>query len=400
MIAPRDTDREEERLAALASYSILDTLPEEDFDNLTAIASQICGTHISLVSLIDDKRQWFKSHHGMDQKETTKGYAFCAHAIHAPNEVFIVEDAREDERFHDNPLVTGDPYVIFYAGVPLVNDEGMPLGTLCVIDKEPKQLSEIQINSLRALGKQVMNLLELRRKKLHLEEALTRLEEQNDQLEQFAFMAAHDLKSPLATITAMSQFLVTNSNDKLDSKGQGQLEMIQTSAIRLRTMVDGLLDYNTCLRSAAKKKEVVALDAIKKEVQDKLSLPDNCKITWSSELTTFDVNLSTLSSILVELVTNAVRYCDKELTKIAVTLTEQENEYRFSITDNGPGITLTNQGRIFKIFEVDKVPDRFGIVGNGIGLATAKKIIENHGGNITLSSEKGNGAEFRFSLKK
>lgn len=159
MITPKKHNNEEERLRDLESYSIIDSLPESDYDNLTRIASQICNTPISLVSLLDDKRQWFKSHHGLEISQTPKDYAFCAHAINDSNNIFIVEDARKDERFHDNPLVTGDPNIVFYAGVPLISENGYPLGTLCVIDNKPKTLTKDQILSLDALSKQAMNLL-------------------------------------------------------------------------------------------------------------------------------------------------------------------------------------------------------------------------------------------------
>lgn len=400
MIGPTEPENEKKRLEELESYSILDTLPEEDYDNLTAIASQICGTHISLVSLIDDKRQWFKSHHGLGVDETSKEYAFCAHAINDPNEVFIIEDAREDDRFHDNPLVTGAPYVIFYAGVPLVNEDGMPLGTLCVIDKEPKNLSEAQIISLRALTKQVMNLMELRRKKLQLEKAMTRLEEKNEQLEQFASMAAHDLKSPLATISGLSEMLLVNSGNKLDLKAYGHLEMIAESAERLRSLVDGLLHYNTCLRSASNKTSPLATDSLIRELSHKLSIPDNCRLTLQSELTSIEVNKSAFFEVLTQLISNAIRYGDKDITRIELGITERKDHYHFHILDNGPGIAPADHERIFKVFEVATLPDRFGVIGNGIGLATAKKIIENQSGFITLSSDKGEGAQFIFSLRK
>ena len=183
MIEPKEHDNERERLKDLESYNILNTLPESDYDGLTGIAAEICGTHISLVSLIDDKRQWFKSHHGLDAAETPKEYAFCAHAINDQDNVFIVEDARRDKRFHDNPLVTGEPFVIFYAGVPLVSENGLPLGTLCVIDDKPKLLSKSQIHSLKALAQQVMNLLTLRKKRLTLRNTLNDLEETKEKFE-------------------------------------------------------------------------------------------------------------------------------------------------------------------------------------------------------------------------
>ena len=152
-----------DRIEELNSYGILDSMPEKDYDNLTWLAAQICGTPISLISLIDPTRQWFKSHHGLDATETPRELAFCAHAINAPNEILIVPDSREDERFSDNPLVTGDPHVIFYAGMPLVSSNGHPLGTLCVIDNVPNSLSVDQIESLKALSQQVVRLMELAR---------------------------------------------------------------------------------------------------------------------------------------------------------------------------------------------------------------------------------------------
>ncbi len=168
MLKPEEHEKERERLQDLESYSILDTLTESDYDDLTAIAASICGTEISLISFVDNERQWFKSHHGLDVRETPKEDAFCAHAINDQENVFIVPDARIDDRFHDNPLVTGNPHVTFYAGVPLISDNGLPLGTLCVIDSKPKLISQSQIQSLRALGNQVMNLLNLRKTKLTL----------------------------------------------------------------------------------------------------------------------------------------------------------------------------------------------------------------------------------------
>ena len=169
MNKPKKHIREEERLIELESFSIMDSLSEDEYDNITAIAAGICDTPISLVSLIDDKRQWFKSHYGLDVTETPKDYAFCGHAIHNHNEIFMVNDSRLDDRFADNPLVTDNPNVIFYAGVPLMSENDLPLGTLCVIDNKPKELSENQIKLLKALAAQVMIILNLRKAKLTID---------------------------------------------------------------------------------------------------------------------------------------------------------------------------------------------------------------------------------------
>ena len=159
---------EQERIAALKSYDILDTLSEDEYDGITRLAAQICGTKISLIIFVDENRQWFKSKVGIDTTETPKEIAFCNHAIQTPNAIFVIEDSSKDSRFKDNPLVKGDPNVKFYAGVPLVDKDQYALGTLCVIDDKPQKLSDIQLDALRTLSKSVVNLLELRRGNLNL----------------------------------------------------------------------------------------------------------------------------------------------------------------------------------------------------------------------------------------
>lgn len=168
--------REHKRLDALKSYHILDTAKEKDFEDLTQLASQICGTTIALVSFVDKDRQWFKSHRGLGASQTPRSQSFCAHAIASLDEIMVVQNAKEDPRFQNNPLVTGDPNISFYAGVSLTNEDGYKLGTLCVIDPEKKVLGEEQIVSLKIIARQVMQKLELRRKVLMLEEINTNLE--------------------------------------------------------------------------------------------------------------------------------------------------------------------------------------------------------------------------------
>jgi GAF domain-containing protein len=131
------------RLAALRSYRILDTDPEQGFDDLALLASQICGTPIAFIALIDENRQWFKARVGFNLKETTRSVAFCSHTIQQ-TDLLVVPDALGDERFRDNPLVTGEPHIRFYAGAPLITREGEALGTLCVVDRVPRTLTDEQ----------------------------------------------------------------------------------------------------------------------------------------------------------------------------------------------------------------------------------------------------------------
>lgn len=162
MIEPPWMTSEPARLASLLRYAVLDTMPEVAFDEIVALASMLCGTPIALISLVDDRRQWFKAALGLDARETPREISFCGHAI-AGDDLFVVPDALADPRFADNPLVIGEPQIRFYAGAPLTSPDGHNLGTLCVIDRHPRSLTSDQATALRTLARQVIVQLELRR---------------------------------------------------------------------------------------------------------------------------------------------------------------------------------------------------------------------------------------------
>ncbi len=400
MLKPEKHKKERERLKDLEAYAILDTLSETDYDDITAIAAGICGTEISLISLIDDERQWFKSHHGLGVTETPRDQAFCAHAINDQENVFIVKDARKDNRFHDNPLVTGDPYLKFYAGVPLISDNGLPLGTLCVLDQKPKSLSKDQIQSLSALGRQVMHILNLRKTKLTLEKTLINLEEKNKELERFAYVAAHDLKSPLNGIMGLSRLFSENYSSQVDYKGMKILSLIEKSSNKLRNLIDGLLEYSRSENILKATKTQINLKSLVDGLTGLFVYEQNLMLTLKTSITDIELNRTALEQVLINLITNAIKYNDKEQVDIEIGVSESPTHYKFYVHDNGPGIALEDQEKIFDIFKIIGVKDRFGLKGNGIGLAIVKKVIENSGGSIKVASEPSKGAKFIFTLEK
>ncbi|WP_395051305.1 ATP-binding protein [Flavobacterium sp.] len=400
MITPEKYKEEDERIKLLESYSILDTLPEIDYDNLTTIAAEICGTPISLISFVDKERQWFKSHYGLDVSETPRDYSFCAYAINDPDNVFIIGDSRTDIRFHDNPIVSGDPNVIFYAGVPLKNENGLPIGTLCVIDHKPKTLTQNQIRSLKALSDQTMKLLDLRLKSMELKKAMIKLEKKNQELERFANIAAHDLKSPLANVSGLADFFIQNYGSIINDEGHEIIHLIKSSSNKLREMIDGLLEYSKTDKILNENKTEVNLQVLKNDISNLFVFKDNCSITFKSNIYSVKTNKTAIEQILINLVANAIKYNDKEIAAIEIEVVEEEFVYKFSVNDNGSGILKEDLERIFQIFEVLSTQDRFGQKGNGIGLATVKKIVEDLGGTIYVESEIGKGSKFIFTIGK
>lgn len=190
---------ESKRLAALREYEVLDSLQESHFDEITKTAALICESKIALISLIDSDRQWFKSRYGLDAPETPRDISYCGHAIMA-DDLFIVENAHEDERFVDNPLLVNEPHVVFYAGAPLITPDGSRVGTLCVIDNHPKKLNENQKLLLKTLSKQVINYLELHKKTREMNQRLCEVKAYKEGLDSFAIVMKTDIQGNITYV--------------------------------------------------------------------------------------------------------------------------------------------------------------------------------------------------------
>lgn len=393
-------DNEAERIQALREYSILDTSPEQDFEDITKIASEICQTPIALITLIDSDRQWFKSNHGLNVTETPRDYAFCAHAINTPNEILTVEDSRQDKRFADNPLVTGYPNVIFYAGIPLINPAGFSLGTICVIDHIPRELSEKQLDSLRALSNQAVKLLEFRKINKMLLESQKEIQTRNTELEQFAYIVSHDIKSPLNNIISLTAILKEDQREKIDKSGNQIITHIVNASLQLKSLIDGIISHYMGVNIVINDKKEIDVDALLKEIISLLDSRREFQITYSSDVRSVKTNEAAIKQILTNLLSNSIKYNDKQEVKIDISVTSTADLYQFTVKDNGRGIDQSQFSKVFETFATLGIKDRFDNSGTGIGLATVKKLIEKLGGSITLESDLGAGTIFTFSIKK
>jgi signal transduction histidine kinase len=400
MIFPKIPINEKERLEALLAYQILDTSPEKDFDDIVQLASEICKTPISTITLIDKDRQWFKSKIGLEFNEDPREITFCAHTINSPNQIMIVENALEDERFSDNPLVVGKPNIRYYAGVPLVDPDGFALGSLCVIDSEPRKLNNFQIMALEKLANQVINLLELRRKNFLLVENHNSLLEKYKDLEQFATIVSHDIKSPLNNIMMLTKLLQENNGSQLDNDGNQMLEYIFKSSEELKKLVDAILQYYKNENEFVDLTEKIRLNDFMKYVVDILDTKHEFEFILPEKNHKFYSNKMALGQILYNLVSNAIKYNDKPHGIITIGFEEQDEFYVISVNDNGQGIEESNFDKIFNVFETLGKSDRFKSKGTGIGLSTVQKMVQKLNGRIELKSEVGVGSEFIIFLKK
>lgn len=398
MIKPDFPQNEIERLSVVNKYKLLDTLPESDFDNITSLVATICDVPISLITLLDTDRNFLKSHHGLDIQESPRDISFCGHAILQNEDIFVIEDSRKDNRFIGNPLI--DQFkAIFYAGVPLRNNDGLALGTLCVYDHKPKQLTEVQKKALIILGKQVMNLFDLRLNNRLLDESKKELLERNAELSKFASHVSHDLKSPLANIISLTTFLKEEEGNVFTEESVEYINFIEESADSLKNYIDGILIHYKSNELLNEDKQTIALNDLFEEVK-RIHLLDDAHFKSNTRDKNVFINKAAVTQILINLVDNALKYNNSKHPEITLNYSENKNFHIFSVTDNGIGIAQEQQNEVFKLFNNNNQTDVKGNKGTGIGLFTVKNLVKKLNGDIVLKSEIGIGSTFTFTISK
>ncbi|QBZ98087.1 sensor histidine kinase [Flavobacterium sangjuense] len=397
MIEPKIPLNEARRLRILEEYQILDSGQEDEYDDITKLASEICESPISTISLIDTNRQWFKSAHGLSDTETPRALSFCAHAINDVD-MFVVEDARKDIRFHDSPLVTGDPNIVFYAGVPLIDKDGYALGTLCVIDSKTKKLNAFQEKALRTLSHQVLKLIELKKANFKLTTKNNLLKESYTELERFAQVVSHDIKSPLNNILGLTDLLKDEHCQIKNPEAKLYIDLVKESSEKLKDYIDATLRAYKNKTLLSDEKEFFHLNTVLKGCIQLLNPLNEFEINLPENLEIFNYK-GIFEQIFLNLISNSIKYNDKPKVIIDISVLTEEGYYTIIVKDNGIGIEEDQLENIFGMFVIlDKI-DRFNNKGTGIGLSTVKSLVERADGKITVKSTVDVGTKFILKFK-
>lgn len=392
-------ESEHERILKLDKYNILDTPPEHVFDRITRLVSQLIDVPIALVSLVDKERQWFKSKQGLDALETPRDLAFCAHAI-LDDGIFVVDDTLADPRFADNPLVTSDPKIRFYAGAPLRTQDGFKLGTLCAIDRKPRKLSDDQRQVLIDLASVVVDEMELR---LALKTSLHRVAhevELQSMKDEFVSTVSHELRTPLTSIRGTLGLLESGELGDLPDQVHHLISIANRNAVNLIGLVNDLLNIQEIESGSLTFSFGTFLpNDLLKEVCENLSgmaLQKNVTIACDAEECLGILgDRSRIGQVLTNLISNAVKFSSSGQT-VSVSVSETEGTLKYTVSDDGPGIPESFKKDAFKRFSRAKA--HYDVPGTGLGLAISKAIVDAHDGRIDFESHEGRGTKFSVEL--
>ena len=393
MVPPVIPSDDKQRLKELHSYGVLDTMYEEEFNDVVRLAARLCQMPIAMISLVDKKRLWFKAKIGINDVELPREISFCAHVVASDLNFFEVQDALQDQRFEDNPWVKEEPNVRYYAAVPLINKNGYKMGTLCVYDHQPNSLDEDQQYTLKILAKQVVKLLEHRLVNRKMEQQQEKLQVQMDLQNRILSIIAHDVRNPIHAVKSIIELsnrkvlAQQQANELMGMAGKqidGTLELLnnlidwgsmqmrgkgfETEKVHLRTLVSNM--YKTF--------EVIA------------SLKSNIMVNLVDEDLFIVSDINALRFILRNLISNANKFT-KEGVITVFAQRDQQNQIAISITDTGVGMSEETRHQLFDAEKYQSASGTGNEKGSGLGLVLTKDFVSAFGGTIRVESKLGKG---------
>lgn len=411
MVDPVNTMSEQEeraRLQALHDLDILDTEAEQAFDRLTRLASSFYQSPIALISLVDEKRQWFKSRVGLDAPETERRFAFCQHAIQS-DEPFIINDASEDARFCNNPLVTDAPNIRFYAGAPLIDDEGHRLGTLCIIDQKPRpEFDHAMAEQLVMLADIVISEFNLRQRNRQLAESLDEIQRGESARTEFLSVISHEIRTPLGAVVGLADTLRHSAaHQQLSESDQDIIAGMQSSSRLLMGLLDDILDMSKLdagkitlqpspmhLGSFVDMMRQVWAPAMQEKALDFTISRDAALPDW------LQIDELRFTQVINNFIANAVKFTDRGSVSLDLSVSQKDNraQIQVQVKDTGRGMTREERMRVFKPYEQANggIARKYG--GTGLGMAITRGLADLMGGQVSVSSIEGKGSIFSATL--
>lgn len=365
---------------------ILRSTPKEYFSEILFLATQICKAAAAGFVMNDGGELWVKNAQNISSDEILRYKELLARTLSMPEEKSI--------------QWTIEGQYASFAAIPIQIPSGSKLAVLCVFFSEQKELSQAEQNALKFLTDQVMRLVEFSKQKNEFERVKSALEQKYHDLEKFASVVSHDIKSPLANIISLTELLREENKENLSEETQQYLDFLEESSLSLRNYVDGLLRFYRSEKILQAEEEDVELEPFFQEITSLYTVDPAIEITYPSEGVLQKVNKAALSQIFLNLISNALKYNFKDDQQVKIFFKPTEEFYEFGVQDNGNGIPKEKHDQIFDLFTTLEGNDRSGNPGSGIGLATVKKLVESMGGEITVESEEDCGSHFRFKIKR
>jgi signal transduction histidine kinase/DNA-binding response OmpR family regulator len=394
---------EKERLAALRRYNIIDTLPEEEFNDIAKLVAYICDVPAAHVSFIDENRQWFKATSGFDAIEVPRDTTFCQYTI-LDTDMWVIPDATKEPKLIDNPNIYDGFMVRFYAGIPLTTTDGYNIGTICAIDHVVKNINEQQKNALRILARHVMSQLELRIKNVELDKQKKIAELAIYAKDSFLANMSHEIRTPLNAIIGFTDLI---AKTELNTTQKEYIENVQTAGENLMLIINDILDLSKIdSGQLIIESQPFSLKNTLKHTYEllKVKVPDGIEFNLFLDADMPDMVIGDrgrLNQILTNLAGNAIKFTSEgDITISVKKITESDTNYtlRFSIKDTGIGISEDKLVTIFDRFTQaeESTTRRFG--GTGLGLNIVKQLVELQNGVINVKSKPDKGSEFYFIL--
>lgn len=400
MVPPQIPSDDLRRLKELYRYEVLDTSYEDEFNDVVQLAATICKTPIALISLIDAKRQWFKAKYGIEANEFPREISFCGHTITAETAIFEIADATQDERFLDNPLVVSDPYIRFYAGVPLINAGGFKVGTISVLDTKPGILNAEQVFTLQTMARQVVKLLDQNLLNKQLEQQQIKLQQQMEMQNRILSIIAHDVRNPIGAVKSIIEL-----NARKILSQQDSVELMNMAGKQIDGTVEllnNLVDWGSMqMRGQGFETEKVHMRTLVsnmlKSFEVMASLKSNIMVNLVDEDLFVKSDINAMRFILRNLISNANKFTKEGV--ITVYAHKEEKKIMLSVSDTGVGMTAEMQTKLFDGEHYQSTTGTGNEKGSGLGLILTKDFVQMLGGSIYVESTMDKGTSVYLHFK-